>query len=95
MLEEFKNTKQELNKTITTLILGGLGFVAALAWNEAIQELFNLFLPKESGLIGKFLYAIIITVVVVIVSMRLRKNGRLVSRKIYPKSIHTSPDKRK
>ena len=73
MLEEFKNTKQELNKTITTLILGGLGLVAALAWNVAIQSLFSLFLPEESGLIGKFVYAIIVTLIVVAVSIRLRK----------------------
>ena len=73
MLEGFRQTKQELNKIITTLILGGLGLVAALAWNEAIQSLFSLFLPEESGLIGKFVYAIIVTLIVVAVSMRLRK----------------------
>ena len=57
-----------------TLILGGFGVVAALAWNDAIQSFFNAFFPKESGsLVGKFIYAAIITFVVVFVSLQLKK----------------------
>jgi len=73
VLTKIRETEREFRQTIVTLILGGFGLVAALAWNDAIQSFFNAFFPKSSGLIGKFIYAIIITLIVVVVSMRLKK----------------------
>jgi hypothetical protein len=73
----FKNgveeTKREFRKETITLILGGFGLVAALAWNEAIQALFETIFPQTNALIGKFIYAIIITFVVVGLSLQLKK----------------------
>lgn len=74
-LEEIKKTKEEVRKTIITLVLGGFGLVAALAWNEAIKSLFETFFEKSGELIGKFIYAIIVTAIVVIVSLQLKKTS--------------------
>jgi uncharacterized membrane protein len=68
-----EKTKKEFKETSVTLILGGFGLVAALAWNEAIKSLVETFFQKNSELMGKFIYAIIVTVVVVIISARLKK----------------------
>ena len=73
LLEELKETERQFHEKIISLLLGGFGVVAALAWNDAIQSLFNLLLPSESGLVGKFLYAVIVTVIVVFVSVELGK----------------------
>jgi formate/nitrite transporter FocA (FNT family) len=70
---EVKEVKKEFKKTTLTLILGGFGMVAALAWNEAIKSLFDTLLPKSSALIGKFFYAIVITIIVVLISSQLKK----------------------
>jgi len=72
-LKEIGKTKREFKEKTITLILGGFGLVAALAWNEAIKSLFETFFEKSNELIGKFLYAIIVTIIIVIVSMRLKK----------------------
>lgn len=72
-LEEIKKTEREFREKAVTLILGGFGLVAALAWNEAIKSLFETFFEKSNELIGKFVYAIIVTVIVVVVSIRLKK----------------------
>ncbi len=72
-LKIIKEAERETRKTMTALILGGFGLVAALAWNDAIQSFFNAFFPKTSGLVGKFIYAAIITIIVVIVSSQLRR----------------------
>jgi len=72
-LKEIGETKREFKEKTITLILGGFGLVAALAWNEAIKSLFETFFKKNNELIGKFLYAIIVTIIIVIVSMRLKK----------------------
>lgn len=68
-----EEVKREFEEKAITLILGGFGLVAALAWNEAIKTLFETIFPKKSELIGKFLYAAIVTIVVVIISLQLRK----------------------
>jgi len=72
-LEEIKKTEREFREKTITLILGGFGLVAALAWNEAIKSLFETFFKKSNELIGKFIYAMIVTVIIVVVSMRLKK----------------------
>jgi len=68
-----EEVKKELKEKTITLILGGFGLVAALAWNEAIKTLFETIFPKKSELVGKFIYAVIVTIVVVLVSLQFRK----------------------
>ncbi len=79
--------------TMTTLITSAFALVAALAWNSAIQELFNeLFHTSESaGVISRFAYAILITLIVVIVIWYLtRLNKRLGARSLIGEIPHTS-----
>jgi hypothetical protein len=55
-------------------LLAGLGFVAGLAWNEAIKAAIDALIPAESNsLIAKFIYAFAITLLVVIVTLILVK----------------------
>ncbi len=72
---ELWETKKAFEERTITLILGGFSLVAALAWNEAIKSLFATILQPRGELLGKFIYAIIITLIVVIVSLRLQKIG--------------------
>ncbi len=57
---------------MVTLVVSSFGLVMALAWNDAIQSFFNLVFPKAGGLVGKFIYAILITVIVVNFSSQLK-----------------------
>lgn len=72
-LKEIKKTQQEAKEKMATLILAGFGLVAALAWNDAIQTMFKVLFPRSEGVIGKFIYAILITVIVVIVTLQLKR----------------------
>lgn len=65
--------KIEIVEKLSTLVAAGFGLVAALAWNDAIQALFNRLFPAQSGIVAKFLYAALITVIVVIVTTRLAR----------------------
>ncbi len=78
MRADISKTKQKLEKTkkrivfeTGTLINGALAFVAALAWNEAIKALIDAYLPKGSGLPSKFLYALFVTLIVILISVKL------------------------
>ena len=63
--------------TMISLATAAFGVVAALAWNEFITELVKAYLPAGSGLIGLFVYAVVITVMAVMVITWL---GRLAQR---------------
>ncbi len=64
--------RAELREKTTGYILTALGLVAGLAWNDAITSFIKYFFPLDTnGIIIKFIYAIIITIVIVIVSNSL------------------------
>ena len=66
-------TAEVLDK-FAELITVALGLVAALAWNTAIQNLFAMIFGKAgSALIGQFVYAIIITLVVIFATIAVSR----------------------
>ncbi len=68
---ESTKIKDEVREKTTMYILGGLGIVVGLAWNEAIKGLIEHVFPFAGGgsLLAKFLYAIILTLTIVIITM--------------------------
>jgi hypothetical protein len=60
-------------QTMITLASASLGFVAALAWNEAIQAAIKQVFGVEDSVGGLFLYAVIATVVAILVLTLLAK----------------------
>ena len=77
-------TAEVLDK-FADLITIALGLVAALAWNTAIQNLFTVIFGKAgSALIGQFVYAIIITLVVIFATIavsRAAERARLIEER--------------
>ncbi len=67
----------QVAKQMVTLATNGFGLVAALAWNNVIQELVNTYLkkwlPGDSGFLSLILYAVIVTVLAVGVTTNLSK----------------------
>jgi len=56
----------EVLEKFSTLITTALGLVAALAWNTAIQNLFNKLFGETGGeLAGQFFYAALVTLIVI------------------------------
>jgi len=68
-----KDFRSEFLKTITQFVTAAFAFVAALAWNNAIQGLINRFIAPGSGLRSMIYYAIIVTVLAVVVTYILGK----------------------
>lgn len=88
-MAERKPTKKEQKihvefvKQLVRLSTSGFGLVAALAWNNVIQELVNNYIkrwfPQDSGLISLLLYAVLITALAVLVALQLSKLQERVS----------------
>lgn len=53
--------------TMSSLAAAAFGVVAALAWNAFITELLKAVLPADGGLIGLLIYAVIVTILAVVV----------------------------
>ncbi len=69
---------EELNKEMREKSLGyiltALGLVAGLAWNEAIGSIINIVFPLDkNGVWAQLVYAIVITIFVIIVAASLTK----------------------
>lgn len=70
--EDLVKTKFEFMDRLITIIIAGLGLIAALAWDEALKHLFHIIF-KESTLWGDIGYAVVVTLLATIVSIYLRK----------------------
>lgn len=71
---------RELIQQLITLSTSAFGLAAALAWNETIQQTVKEFVEPRipgSGIFSRFIYASIVTILGVIITIQL---SRLASR---------------
>ena len=81
MATEEKKTKKQLAqelrsetiKTFSMLITSAFGLVAAFAWNDTIKEAIDRFIAPEAGLRSQLIYALVVTLLAVLVSYELGK----------------------
>jgi len=67
--------KNEVKTQVTGYIVAALGLVAGLAWNDAIKTLIEFIFPLAGGnsVIIKFIYALLITGIVVLITLLLTR----------------------
>lgn len=69
---ETSKIQREIRKKSLGYILAGFAFVGGIAWNDAIKELIAILFPGSTdSLLAKFGYAILVTIVIVIISVYL------------------------
>lgn len=67
---------KELAQQLVTLATSAFGLVAALAWNEAIQQAVKDFIEPSipgSGLISRLIYALLVTLLAVLITYQLSR----------------------
>ncbi len=72
-----KSLRLELLQKMSELATAGFGLVAALAWNDAIQSFFKDLFGEQSATWAKFVYAVLVTLIVVFITLKL---GSLISK---------------
>jgi len=76
--EKIRNESATISREVKEKTLGfiitAFGLVAGLAWNEAIQSLIkSFFVVDKDSILVKFIYAIVMTVVVVLITVYLAR----------------------
>lgn len=67
---ESQEIRREVRERTLGYILTALGLVAGLAWNEAITAfIVEVFPLSKDGLTAKIIYAVVITIIVVVVNL--------------------------
>lgn len=83
-MKVIKKTKQEIKKyqlaiikQMLKLATAGFGLVAALAWNELIRSFINDYIKVKlslgSGFISLAIYAVVVTLLAVVVTLQLSR----------------------
>ena len=65
--------KGEIIKQMAALSAAAFGLVAALAWNGAIQAIFKAVFGTADSITAMVVYAIIVTIIAVVVTMQIGK----------------------
>lgn len=75
----------ELVEKMSALITAAFGLVAALAWNSAIQNLFNQFFGENQTVSAQITYAVIVTVIAVYVTFVMGRAKASLERRLSDK----------
>ncbi len=77
LLKEARDFQNQFKNQLLKLVTSGFGLVSALAWNEVIKEAVNNYIKpyfgKQSGMISLVVYALIVTLLAVLVTYNLSK----------------------
>ncbi len=74
LTEGGKELRLEISEQVVSYIGAGFGLIASLAWNEAIKALLEYVFPlKQDSITAKFIYALAMTVILILVTLYLVK----------------------
>lgn len=83
--EEIRKYQKAVVEQMLKLATSGFGLVAALAWNELIKTAINEYVKNRisvgSGIISLLIYAMIVTVLAVAVTLQLSKLAEKLEKK--------------
>lgn len=80
---------------MVTLATSGFGLVVALAWNQVIQDVvkryIDPYLGKDGGMISLLIYAVLMTILAVMVTMQLSAIQKRVERTMFRGEVVVEP----
>lgn len=72
--KEREQLQRELRQRVMTDVATAFGIVAGLAWNETVKSLIEYFFPHRADtLLAKFIYASLMTIAAVFVTIYLTR----------------------
>jgi H+/gluconate symporter-like permease len=71
--ESVRDIKLDFMARLMTIVIAALGLITALAWDRTLEDIFTAYFGPLNNLSQKILYASIITLVAVLVTLFLRR----------------------
>ncbi len=72
--KQAKAVNSKVRERILASLTAGLALVVGLAWNDAISSFIKILFPMEANVIvAKFIYALVLTILVTVVIIGLEK----------------------
>ena len=68
---ELRRVRSDVLERVITLVIAALGLIAALAWDEALRQLFDELFGGRDTIWGKISHALLITVIAAFISVQL------------------------
>jgi hypothetical protein len=65
--------KKQVVEKLAALTTAAFGLIAALAWNSAIQKIFQEIFGERSSIAAMVLYAVIVTIIAVVATIWIGK----------------------
>ena len=94
--ENTKDLPVAIVKQMLSLATSGFGLVAALSWNDVVKETLNTYikphLPEDSKVLSSLFYALIVTILAVLVTLQLTKLQQTMERKLNNKDKEKTKD---
>ena len=77
MIDPSKTPAQEIRAQVVGFVMAAFGFVAGLAWNDAVKSLIDALVPVGSGgVAAKFAYAVIATAILAVASWTMLRKKK-------------------
>jgi len=77
-----KKIRDEVMQKAMGYILAGLGLVVGLAWNDAVKSFIEYIFPlNKNSILAKFIYALLVTLLIVTATIILTKKSAIEENK--------------
>lgn len=75
-----KTMTEEVVNSMSNLVTSAFALVAALAWNDAIQGLFDMFFGKEKSVMVQVIYAVAVTIIAVVAAVWIGRVANTIAK---------------
>jgi len=78
-------------KDFGLILVGAIVFTASFMWKDLLTDIEEIYFPKNQGILGRIIFTIIITILLLVSAMHLRKTFGLTNMSESPITFDDSP----
>ena len=81
-----------IKKEIGLIVVAALVFTAAFLWKDFIIDIEEFYFPTHQGLLDRALYTLIMTCIIILIVIYLRRNLGITNNDIASLNMHVFPN---
>jgi hypothetical protein len=72
MSKTSNSTSDSFSQNFGIIIIGALVFIVSFLWKDFITDIEHIFLPNHDNILGRFLYILVVTLMIVYLIVMIR-----------------------